>query len=746
MTDSRVVLVSNRLPVTGLVSADGIRTVPSCGGLIAGLNAWHQRSEGLWCGWPGDLSGAPAAQREQFDRTLHERGIVPVHLSRGQVAGYYDGFANRVLWPLFHYLTDRVPADADGWEAYVAVNHAFADVVARQYAPGDSIWVHDYQLMLLPAILRQRLPEARIGFFLHTPFPSADVFRVLPWSRQILHGLLGADLIGVHTFAYMRHFLASVLHLEGVEPDVDRVSIDGHTCTVGVFPMGIDVPAFTRLASDPDIERRVQQIRADAGGRRILLGVDRLDYTKGIGRRLEAVERLWQRRPELRDTVRYIQVAVPSRADVDAYRDLRATIEKQVGRINGTYGTLRSMPVQYIHQSVSPEDLVALYRAADVMLVTPLRDGMNLVAKEFVAARVDEDGVLVLSEFAGAAAELHGAMTVNPYDVDGITVAIEHGLTMPQPERRSRMRMLRRRVQDHDVDGWIGRCGAELIARRPTPVAAASRFEPSLSMAIATAQRAGRLRLLLDYDGTLVPLARAPHLAQPDEELLGLLQALATAPDIDLDIVSGRTHSVLEEWFGGLAISLWAEHGFWHRPAAGGPWQAALAVTPDWMRRIKPILDEFVASTPGSHVEVKTASLAWHYRVAPRDFGSRQAHELRALLGDLLAHQPLEVLEGKKVIEIRFRGVNKGRVAERVVECSPGATIIGIGDDVTDEELFRALPPTAVTVAVGGRCSSARFRVDDHRAVRHVLRCVLTDADGRNLAARGLAVHQSRSA
>jgi trehalose 6-phosphate synthase/phosphatase len=729
MTSHRMLVVSNRLPVSARLTADGLRVVPSGGGLATGLRSWHERSASLWLGWPGDVSAATPAQQGQFNQRLHERGIVPVHLTDGQVDRYYHGFANRVLWPAFHYLIDRVPIDAAGWDAYREVNEAFAEVVTREYRPDDTIWVHDYQLMLLPAMLRERLPDARIGFFLHIPFPSSEVFRILPWRREILNGLLGADLVGLHTFAYMRHFMTALLHVDGVEADIDRVRTEGREVQVGVFPMGVDAATFSNLASDPDVRARVEAIRRDAGGRRIVLGVDRLDYTKGIPRRLLALERLLERDPDLRDGMRYIQVAVPSRGEVDSYQRFRKDVEERVGHINGTYGTLRSLPVHYIHQSVWPHDLVALYCAADVMLVTPVRDGMNLVAKEFVASRVDEDGVLVLSEFAGAAAELSGAITVNPYDVDRVADSIHRALSMSIEERHARMRMLRRRVLEHDVHAWAAEFNEQLGVLRPFKhQAAAVRPDSSLSSALADAQRTMKLRLLLDYDGTLVPLARSPELAAPDEELLLLLERLAASPGIQIDVVSGRSHETLHQWFGDLPVSLWAEHGFWHRSRPNAVWQAAVTVARDWLARVRPILEQFTASTPGSQVEVKSASIAWHYRCAPREFGARQAHELRMLLGDVLSNQPLEVREGKKVIEVRLRGISKGLVAERVeAEREPDTVIVAIGDDRTDEDLFRALPPSSLTVAVGRPWTAARFRLDDHRAVRRILRSLLAD-------------------
>ena len=730
----RVLIVSNRLPVNARLTAGGVRLAASSGGLATGLGPFHAQSPGLWLGWPGDLSHASEAQRADLDRRLHERRIVPVHLSADDIQRYYDGFANQVLWPLFHYQVDRVPADAAGWQAYADVNAVFAEAVVREYRPDDTIWVHDYQLMLVPALVRERLPQARIGFFLHIPFPSSEVFRILPWRREILRGLLGADLVGFHTFAYLRHFMSALLHVEGVEAQVDRVRVDDRDVHLGVFPMGVDAPAFAGMAADPDVRAHAAKIRADAGGRRIILGVDRLDYTKGIPRRLEAVHRLFDRHPELRDGMRYIQVAVPSRGQVDSYRSFRRNVEERVGRINGAYGTLQSLPVHYIHQSVSQRDLVALYAAADVMLVTPLRDGMNLVAKEFIASRADEDGVLVLSEFAGAAAELNGAMTVNPYDIDAVAEAMHRALHMPAEERRVRMRDLRRRVTEQDVHVWTRSVLERLHRLRPADDPR-PRVQPgpTLLMALETAQRAMPLRLLLDYDGTLAPFARSPELASPDDELLDLLERLAAAPGITLDIVSGRARDTLERWFGNLPVSLWAEHGFWHRRYPGGQWTSAFRVPDDWQERVAPILKEFVATTPGSHVEMKTAALAWHYRKAPREFGTRQAHELRMLLGDLLSNQPLEVLEGTKVIEVRLRGVSKNLVAQRVAdETVPATAIVAIGDDRTDEDLFRALPASSITVAVGRPQTSARFHLEDYRAVRQTLRRLLSLTAGVN--------------
>jgi trehalose 6-phosphate synthase/phosphatase len=320
-------------------------------------------------------------------------------------------------------------------------------------------------------------------------------------------------------------------------------------------------------------------------------------------------------------------------------------------------------------------------------------------------------------------------VTVNPYDIEACADGIQRALSMPPEERRARMRSLRRGVIEHNVYAWADGFLQQL---RTLPAveqnASAGRPGGSLSGTLAEVRQHKGLRLLLDYDGTLVPLARSPELAAPDDELLTLLEQLTDVPGIQLDIVSGRPHETLERWFGDLPITLWAEHGFWHRRSTGGVWEAAVTVPPDWMKRVEPILEQFASRTPGAHVEIKTASLAWHYRESPRDFGIRQAHELRLLLGDLLSNQPLEVLEGKKVIEVRLRGVSKRVVAQRVAaETGSGTMIVAIGDDQTDEELFRALPSSSLTVAVGRTWSAAAFRLDDHRAVRRILRLLVPD-------------------
>ncbi len=724
---ARLILVSNRLPVTVHLANGELSIVRSTGGLATGLRVPHERTGGTWIGWPGDVSCLSGDQQRTLATHLAELRCAPVQLSAAEVASYYDGFSNAVLWPLFHYLLDRIPPSSQEWDAYRAVNEKFADAAARAWRPGDLVWVHDYQLVLVPQMLRARIPSATIGFFLHIPFPVSEVVRTLPWRGQVLEGMLGADLVGFHTFTYRKHFASSVLRILGIPSKGDCVHIDGRQIRLGVFPIGVDARTFGELAEDPDVERETAAIRAEARGEKILLGIDRLDYTKGIRPRMLAFERLLEREPQWRGKVRLVQIAVPSRDRVPSYQEFRRQVDELVGRINGAFSTVDWVPIHYVHRALDERQVVALYRAADVMLVTPLRDGMNLVAKEFVTCRTDESAVLVLSEFAGAAAEMGEAVQVNPYDVESMAQAYADALTMPEEEKRVRMRSLRQRIAARDVHQWaqsfLDTLGGVRAGAEEPQVALTSRED--LEGLAARLRSAERLLLLLDYDGTLVPFARAPDLAAPDRELRELLRSLAARPGARVHVVSGRSRETLERWLGDLPIGLHAEHGLWSRALPREPW-TMMDVVATWQAGARRILDEVTATTPGALVETKTASLAWHWRMAEPELGAERAQELVRRLDAQLGDEPVEVLRGDKVIEVRPRGVHKGRVVERVLAAlqRPLPTMAAMGDDVTDDDTFRALPAEAITISVGFRPSAARFRVATPRAARALLKGV----------------------
>jgi trehalose 6-phosphate synthase/phosphatase len=733
---ARLLIVANRLPITVRTTDGQVQVQRSTGGLATGLAGPHEQSGGLWIGWSGAPEGLPPEERTRLNQQLAAMRLVPVPLTDDQVTRYYERFSNGVLWPLFHYLLDQIPLHVSDWDSYVEVNEVFAEVVAAQYQQGDLIWVHDYQLLLLPGLLRRRLPDARIGFFLHIPFPSEELFRTLPARDKLLEGMLGADLVGFHTPAYLRHFATSLVDILGTSLEIDRVQLPGREVRLGVFPMGVDAAAFRTLARDPAVEGEVEAIRGD-GSVRILVGVDRLDYTKGIPRRLMAYEQMLRAHPELRERVRLVQVAVPSRTGVEAYQDFRALVDGLVGRINGAFGTPRWVPVHYILRGLSEPDLVALYRAADVMLVTPLRDGMNLVAKEFIASRVDGDGVLVLSEFAGASWELPEALPVNPYDVEGAAEVFYRALSMGPDERRARLAPLRARVETFDVQRWVASF-LEHLAEVPGPIGRAG--APTLGgpatrkAVLRRLTEAESLLLLLDYDGTLVPFAATPELARPDGRLVELLRALAGRPDSEVHVVSGRSRESLQHWLGGLPVWLHAEHGFWSRDPATMEWVAAGEVGGAWREPVLAILRDTTARTPGSLIEVKAAALAWHYRMADQEIGARRANELRLHLNQLLSNQPVEILAGNRIIEIRPHGIHKGRIVPPLPpERLATTTVVAIGDDRTDEDLFAALPPEAITIRVGPGLTRARYRLDGIEAVRSLLQMIVDAGVGADL-------------
>jgi trehalose 6-phosphate synthase len=461
--ESDFVVVANRLPIDMERLPDGSTTWKrSPGGLVTALEPLLRRRHGAWIGWPGMVDADVDVVDEPIvheDLRLH-----PVRLSADDVAEYYEGFSNATLWPLYHDVIVKPIYHREWWERYVEVNRRFAEAAARAAARGATVWVQDYQLQLVPAMLRELRPDLTIGFFLHIPFPPVELFMQMPWRTEIVQGLLGADLVGFHLTGGAQNFLILARRLVGantsrgsvgVRSRFGEAEVDGRITRVGAFPISIDSSELDHMGRDRNVRKRAREIRAEIGNpRKVLLGVDRLDYTKGIDVRLKAfAELLAEGRIKGDDTV-LVQLATPSRERVESYQVLRSDIERQVGHINGEYGEVGHPVVHYLHRPVPRDELVAFFVASDVMLVTPLRDGMNLVAKEYVACRSDLGGALVLSEFTGAAAELRQAYLVNPHDTEGVKDAIEAALNQTDEQGRRRMRALRRQVLAHDVDRW----------------------------------------------------------------------------------------------------------------------------------------------------------------------------------------------------------------------------------------------------------------------------------------------------
>ncbi len=713
--------MSNRLPVTAQADEEGLVTlVPSVGGLATALDAADIGSS-VWVGWPG----LPAGQMDPaLMAQLSDRAVIPVELAEDDVAGYYEGFSNNTIWPLFHEFPQYASFEIPWWEAYLRVNQAFADTVAQQYRPGDRIWIHDYQLLMLPKLLRDRLPQAAIGFFLHIPFPTSEVFQMLPWREQLLNGLLGADIVGFHTYDYVRHFLSGCLRMLGLPSTMGTIMCSGRRVHVDAYPIGVDVEGISSAARDPAIRARAAEIKAPIEpGSRLVASVDRLDYTKGLPRRFLAFEALLRNRPEWRGRVTMLSVAVPSRTGVAQYQELKRELDEIVGRINGTYGETDWTPISYITRSRTFDEIIALYLATDVMMVTPLVDGMNLVAKEYVAAACTQGcGVLVLSERAGAAHELGEALIVNPYDEGALTGALERALGMPIQEQAERLDDMVDRLRRYDVRRWV----ADFLSSLDQAAGERDELQSKLLSNGAADDlmsqycAASHRLLLLDYDGTLMRFKVSPGRVVPDKGLLDILESLARDPHNEVFVASGRDRATLERWLGGLGLGFVAENGaFWKRPGED-EWHEGAEGPPDWKASVLPVLEAYRDRTPGATIEEKEQALVWHFRGAEPTLAEQRVRQLRYALGPMLENEALTVVDGHKILEVRPSGTTKGDAIAHLLG-EPWDFVFAVGDDITDEDMFAVLPENSWTVRVGGDDSRAKYHMWSTEVVRSLL-------------------------
>jgi len=727
----RLVIVSNRLPFTVAFKDGSPEFKPSAGGLTTGLWSYLnrkkldgvERPDFLWMGWPG---ASVPPEHEAAVRTYAEQQFKssPVYLPEESMDRFYLGFCNKTLWPLFHYFPMLTHYEEENWETYRHVNRVFSEAVVNALRPDDALWIHDYHLMLLPKLVREKFPDMPIGFFLHIPFPSWEIFRMLPrpWREEILDGLLGSSLIGFHTHDYARDFLTSVLRTSGFEHQLGSLTLRDRVVEVDTFPMGVEFDRFEQAAKSQETKLRVEELRQKCVGQKVIFSVDRLDYTKGLINRLRGYETFLKLNPQWHGKVVFVVSVAPSRIGVDSYQNMKLELEQTVGRIVGDFGNVHWTPLVYQFRNLTFEEIVPLYRLCDVALITPLRDGMNLVAKEFIASRPDQTGVLILSEMAGAAKEMGEALIINPFHREDFAKALEQALTMPVEEQVRRNQLLQERLRRYNVVRWADDFMQALISTQKTEAARQARLltgKASSSM-IQHYRAATRRALLLDYDGTLVPFSPEPKQAQPDAELVELLTALGSDPANQVTIISGRPRRTLEEWVGHLPISLIAEHGVWLRNK-GEDWHMLKAMTADWKERVRPILLLYVDRLPGALLEEKEFSLAWHYRRADPEQASQRAKELLDDLAGYTRNIDVQVFEGNKVIEIRNSGVNKGTAGREWLKQYSPDFILGIGDDWTDEDLFRALPATAFSVRVGLATTAARYYLSGPAAVRKLL-------------------------
>ncbi|KAG0263759.1 threalose-6-phosphate phosphatase [Mortierella polycephala] len=675
--------------------------------MYSGIMSLNKDLETIQIGWVGELADQDGyiipskSLTEKHKQSLKKKlwqqtKVVPIFLDDNQAAGHYEGYCKTVLWPLFHYLLWEVATDGriekQNWDDYVAVNQTFTDAIVEQYQSGDIVWIHDYHLLLVPHMLRQKLPGAAIGVFIHAPFPSSEIFRCLPKRVEVLNGLLGANQIGFQTYSYARHFISCCTRVSGYESTPRGVDAMGSTVWVGTFPIGIDAERVERQRKAPGVLPKMEAIRKTYKGKRIIVGRDKLDLVKGVHQKLQAFEKFLNDYPEMQGEVVLIQVTSPPLVE---NLKLEAKIAELVAHINGTYGSLNFTPVVHYHQHIDRDEYYALLSIADIGLITSVRDGMNTTSLEYIMCQSENHGPLILSEFTGTAGSLGGALMVNPWDYQGVARVIYEALNLSEEDKISRHSQLHKHVLSHTAQFWAKSFISELILNvgtwdqsTPTPYL-------DVSILVNEYKNAKKRLLMFDYDGTLTPIRKTPGAAVPQKHMLKALAALAKDPNNVVWVISGRDQNVLEEWLGGIEnLGFSAEHGSFMRQPGSKKWiNLTESLDMSWKNDVIEIFTYYTERTQGSFIEHKRSSLTWHYRMADPEFGAFQAKECQNHLENaVLSKLPVEILVGKKNLEVRPTVVNKGEIVKRLLSQHPEAEfVLCAGDDKTDEDMFRAL-------------------------------------------------------
>lgn len=722
---SRLIIISNRLPFAIEKENGDIQVRQSSGGLVSAIKSYFEKthedsaySDKVWVG-SMDANEADWNVAKQSGELPSDFNIVPIFPDKEAYANYYEGFSNSTVWPLFHYFPSIVDYKKEYFEDYKKINQLFADTILSIYQEGDVIWIHDYQLMMVPDMLRRTLPNSTIAFFLHIPFPSYEIFRLLPteWKKQIMQGLMGADLIGFHTHDYVQHFIQSAKMILQVESQFNNIFYGNRVVKADQFPIGIDYQKFRQACIDEEVVGIATGLEEKFMRQKIIFSVDRLDYTKGLNYRLDGFEVFLEKHPELREKLVFILNVIPSRENIPTYYERKRMVEEKVSRINGMYSTLHWQPVIYRYNHLSFEELCALYQSADIALITPLRDGMNLVAKEYVASCIDK-GVLILSELTGAASELNEALLVNPTDTEEVAEAIYTAWKMPLVEQRSRLSYMQRRLAEYNVLKWVNDFLDQLIITKKEQEILKVNIlkEEHAKKIVEEFESAARRCILLDYDGTLAPYQKLPSLATPSDELIELLTDLTRDPSNEIVIISGRDAETLENWLGKLPLNMIAEHGACVK-YKDEEWKELVSINTEWKEQVRPLMQLFVDRCAGSFIEEKNSTLAWHYRNTNSELGFMRSRELRNNLLQLTANTALQVVDGNKVLEVRMVGVDKGAAATSMLGYLNPDFILCIGDDATDEDMFRALKDKAHTIKIGRANTSAQFTILSQREV-----------------------------
>lgn len=727
----RIVIVAYRLPFRLVKKKHGYTLVQNSGGLVSAMLSLSQKlSNGnaeqvrlVWIGM-GDKKIESAEIPGEFD--LHPV-VIPPRINEK----YYGGFCNDTIWPLFHYFPSRTNYDPDHFEAYVTANNLFFRKVREVVQPGDFIWVHDYQLFLLPGMIRKRFPDAAISFFLHIPFPSYEIFRLLhrKWRNAILTGITGADVAGFHTNDYAQHFLKSVKRTLGYKIEQNNIIAEDRLCKADIFPIGIDYAKFSDACYSDQVDKQRERLKRSLGENKLVFSIDRLDYSKGLLNRLKAYELFLEKYPEWHYKVVFNMIVIPSRDTIEEYKMMKKEIEALVGNINGKYSTLKWRPVIYQYKSLNFNELVAVYNIANTGLITPIRDGMNLVAKEFIACQSEDSGMLILSEMAGAASELNEAILINPNDSEEIADAIDQSLKMSLAEKEQRIEKMQARLMRYDVFRWASDFFQSVLdVKEQQNTMMVSFVDEKIIDLIKTSYIQSKNRLfLIDYDGTLTPIVKTPGMAVLRSSTRKLLEALADDSRNKIVIISGRDTDFMDAQFRNMNVTLVAEHGFFVKQPSGD-WKSQFNPDCSWKKKIEPLLEEYVDRCSGSMIEEKRCSLVWHYRNAEEDMATLRINELRDDLSEVLRNEPrLQVLEGDKVLEIKSIMYDKGIAASDLMNSHRYDFIMALGDDHTDEDLFKVIPENGFTIKVGSKLTNAKYNLKNQSEVLSLLKSLIQE-------------------
>jgi trehalose 6-phosphate synthase/phosphatase len=721
----RIIIIAYRLPFKLVRKKQKNYAIQNAGGLVSAMLSLSEKMlrenqaapKILWIG-----TGVTQLGEENLNKNFD---LYPVEIPKRTEDKFYGGFSNNTIWPLFHYFPSRTVFDDTYFDAYKAANKIFFEKLRGLIKPGDFIWIHDYQLFLLPDMVRKEFPFANIGFFLHIPFPSFELFRLFPrnWRETILTGMTGADVVGFHTNDYTQHFIKSVRRTLGYRVNQNYIYLDNRVCKADAFPIGIDFDKFHDACLAKKTNTQKKKIRKYLSDNKLIFSVDRLDYSKGFISRLNAFERFLERYPSWHNKVVFNMVVVPSRDNIDDYRKLKKEIEAIVGRINGKYGNLGWLPIIYQYKSLPFHDLVALYDLSDVGLITPLRDGMNLVAKEYIACQSENKGILILSEMAGAAVELNETIIINPTDVKETADAIDKALTMSQEEKEKRILKMQNRLRRYNVFTWTTDFFSQVEETKKVQENMKVKYlDDNTLIKIKEKYLASEKRLfLIDYDGTLTPITRFPEMAFLNTQTEEVLRNILSDKNNTVAIISGRERKFIENQFTGMDVILVTEHGYFIKYPKED-WMSNIDVTLKWKKKILPILNHYVDRCSGSMIEEKHASLAWHYRNADEEIAALRINELKDDLAEILKEEPkLQLLEGEKVLEVKSIVYDKGTAALKLICDGSYDFIMAIGDDRTDEDLFRVIPKDGITVKVGNKPSRAKYNIRNQAQIYKIL-------------------------